>query len=663
MIIFSVKDLSVSFGTETLLDGVSFHIKEGDRIGVIGANGAGKTTLLRVLSGEMAATSGDVFVSGEKRVGFLKQQPDFPEEKTVIQEVEDTFLPLHLLEKEMARVAEIVAEKGAEAKGEMDLLDRLRHQYERQGGYTYQSEVKGILSTMAFPEAMFGKKLSTLSGGEKTRLAMACLLLKKPDILLLDEPTNHLDIGMLKWLEQYLRAYRGTILVVTHDRYFLDQVTNRIFEIEGKKLEIFDGGYEEYAGRKKVLREEALKKAQNQQKEIARQEDIIRRFKERGTEKLAKRAASREKRLAQVEKVAQPEPSIGKVKIHFRQEFQSGRDVILAENLSKSFGRGQNRKELFRQVNLDIKRGERICLVGPNGIGKTTLLKILMGQLPMEAGHLKIGHNVIFGYYDQEQQNLSSSLTVLEELKESYRLYSDTQMRSILGRFLFQGDKVFLPVGSLSGGEKARLALVKLMLSGANTLIFDEPTNHLDIPSKEVFEEALLDFPGTILCISHDRYFLNKIPNRILELSEDGIIPYLGKYDYYMEKKQSIQSVREYLTGLSGSENGMGGKRPDEETPSPSLELRKRKKEEEALRRRLLRRIEETEKELQEWEDRKKEIFSLMEQEAVRTQPERLLELTEELAELEQYLEKGYLEWHSCQEMLENGEKEKERFF
>ena len=558
MIILSATNITKSYGVDIILQNVSFHINEGERVGIVGNNGAGKTTLLNILCGEMSYDDGNIFVSANTSIGYLKQSENFNSDNTVIEEVTGIFSHMESLEKEMHELSHEISERSSNGEDVERLLhryDEMMERYNRSGGYSYKSEIQGILNSMAFTEDYFDKKISTLSGGEKTRLALACLLLKKPDLLFLDEPTNHLDIGTLKWLEQYLKSYSGTVVLISHDRYFLDQTVNRIFEVENHKLYTYNGGYSAYAQQKRQRREEELKKYEIQQKEVARQEEMIRRFKQHGTEKLAKRAASREKRLAAMDLMDKPEALQGRMKINFHQEFKSGNDVLLAEDLKKGFGYGENRKELFDNVNFDIKRGERICIVGPNGVGKTTLLKILMDELQPDSGRLKVGHNVLFGYYDQEQQNLNPNNTVFEEMKEAYRLYTDTEMRSLLGRFLFQNESVFLNVGSLSGGEKARLSLLKLMLSGSNVLILDEPTNHLDITSKEVFEDALLDFPGTVIVVSHDRYFLNKIPTRIMELNNDGMTAYLGSYDYYMEKKQEIESGKKYLSELSGNTN------------------------------------------------------------------------------------------------------------
>ena len=648
MIVISANNLTKEYdGTNLVLDKVSFAVNKGERIGIIGINGAGKTTLLRMLAGQLPQEGGDFFVSSDLRIGYLEQDGGFDSERTVIEEASKVFEHFPEMEQEMERLLASAAQQ------DLARYEQIRERYERMGGYMYESEIKGILTSMAFDESTYNKKISTLSGGEKTRLALAILLLEKPDILLLDEPTNHLDIGTLKWLEQYLKGYKGTMIIVSHDRYFLNETVNRIFEIENAHLSIYEGNYDFYAAERRVRREAELRKFEKQQKEVARQEEMIRRFKQRGTEKLAKRAASREKRLQAMDLMERPDQSRGKLKLNFRQNFQSGKDVLLAEDLSKSFGYGVNRVELFRGVSIDVKRGERICIVGANGIGKTTLIRMLMGDLVSTTGYIRVGHNVQFGYYDQGQQLLTDSNTVIEELQDAYSLYSEGELRNILGRFLFRGEDVFREVGQLSGGERARLSLLKLMMSGANTLILDEPTNHLDIDSKEVFEEALLEFPGTCLIVSHDRYFLNRVPTRIMELTETGLVNYLGKYDYYLEKKQQlIESANQYVASLAKA--GQPGREDfaseDAQQTLSAAEERRLKKEKEAEERRLRRRRESLEAEIERLEAEIESIQEQLQRPEVMTDRAKLTELSDKLTADRQALDASYEQWLELQE-------------
>jgi len=642
MIILSANSIIKTYGIDPILTNVSFHINQGDRIGIVGANGAGKTTLLNILSGRLAYDSGDFFVSSNTNIGYLKQSDNFESEKTVYEEMLAIFAELINMEEQLEKLSHEISDnshKGNDVTKMLHEYDDMMETFKNRNGYGYRSEIHGILNSMAFPEECFNKKISILSGGERTRLALASLLLKKPDLLLLDEPTNHLDIGTLKWLEQYLRTYAGTIVVISHDRYFLDQTVNRVFEVENHKLVTYEGNYTAYAEKKRLREADELRKYEHQQKEIQRQEEIIRRFKQHGTEKLAKRAQSREKRLEHIERLDKPVAPLGKMKIRFKQKYQSGNDILLIKELSKSFGRGENERQLFHHVDLDVKRGERICLVGPNGIGKTTLLKIIMGELEPDQGYIKLGHNISFGYYDQEQNILETGHTVLEEVHSAYRLYSDTEVRSLLGRFLFKNDTVFQSVSSLSGGEKARLSLLKLMLSGANLLIMDEPTNHLDIASKEVFEDALQDFPGTMIVVSHDRYFLNRVPTRIIEMGEDGIVNYLGGYDYYMEKKQSLGSGKSYLEEL-GQKTGAEIK-----TTASSMEARRRDKEAQTQQKRQEKERKQMEVSIADIEAKIEWIQSEMCREEVYTDHERIAACQSDLNGLKELLSETYEAW------------------
>lgn len=619
-----------------ILEDVSFSVNKGDRIGIVGPNGAGKTTLLSILSGEAGPTTGNFYVRNGYTVGYLKQRNHFFSEGTVLREAEKTFTRFHEMEKEIHRLEEAISDhEHPDFNRNLEQYTALMEKYKEQGGYTYKSELKSVLRNMGFGESEYDKKISMLSGGERTRLAMACMLLKQPDILMLDEPTNHLDLRMLEWLEQYLKAYKGTIIVVSHDRYFLDQLVNRIFEVSQCHLTDYRGNYSEYLIKHEERMEVALREYEKQQKEIEKQEEIIRRFKGHGTEKLVNRAKSREKRLAHMEVKERPVTENNRMKLTFHSEYKSGNDVMLAEDLEKSFGE----RKLFDHVSFDIKKGERICIIGDNGVGKTTLLRILMGKEQADRGYLKIGHNVNFGYYDQGQLLLDENETVLGEMKNAYHLYTDTEMRSILGRFLFRGDDVFKQIRSLSGGEKAKLSLLKLMLSGANTLILDEPTNHLDIDAKEVVEDALLDFEGTLIIVSHDRYLLQKLPTRIFELTTDGIVEYKGRFDYYLQKKEERKAAES--SGEESKSTSDGELSAEEE--------RRLRKEQEAEQRRQERRIKELEGIIEELEAK------IQETEEILCAPENMsnVELLQEKGELlEQYkaeLEVQYEEWMELQ--------------
>ena len=598
MLVMSASNLNKSYGIDVIFDSVSFSVEKGDRIGIVGPNGAGKTTLLSIIAGENTATSGNIYIRNEYRVGYLKQQDHFFAKGTVIEEAEKNFENLYNMEKEIASFADKIADHTSPAfDRNLEKYTSLLEEYEKKGGYTYKSELGAVLRNMGFDEEAQQKRIELLSGGERTRLALCCMLLQKPEILMLDEPTNHLDLAMLNWLEQFLKSYDGTIIIVSHDRFFLDRLTNKIFEMQDESLCEYRGNYSEYIVKRQERMEALLKEYEKQQKEIAKQEEIIRRFKQHNTEKLVKRAQSREKKLAHMDVLSRPKKEQEKLKLSFDSNFKSGNDVVIAEDLQKAYGE----RQLFKGVNLDIKKGETICIIGDNGVGKTTLLKILLGEEKADSGYLKIGYNVDFGYYDQTQKLLDDNETVLGEVKNAYHLYTDTEARSILGRFLFFGDDVFKHISDLSGGEKAKLSLLKLMLSGTNTLVLDEPTNHLDIDSKEVVEAALAEFEGTLIIVSHDRYLLSRLPDRILELTPDGMLEYKGKFDYYLEKKAMQEAVS--LKEESKEESVVvGGSESDRQV----------KKQQEAEERRRKRQLESIEKRIHELEGLIEELETKM---------------------------------------------------
>ncbi len=644
MLALSVSNVSKSFGTNPILDGVSFNVNRGDRIGIVGSNGAGKTTLLSIIAGELQPDSGDIYISPEESLGYLRQKNNIFAQAHVYDELLSVFSEIIEKEKRFKEISSLMAkEKDASA---LELLmkeyNALALELEHSHSFSYESQVKGMLTRMSFGEEYYHKEISTLSGGERTRLALAALLLKQPSLLLLDEPTNHLDAETLGWLEQFLSNYRGSLLIVSHDRYFLDKTVNRIFELENETLTAYKGNYSAYASMKKERLGYDLKHYIHQMREIERQEDMIRRLAQHKTEKLAKRAKSVQKRLDRMDRPQKPGFDRDPMSLHFKENYPSGNDVLFVRNLSMSYGKNT----LFENLNLHIRKGEKVCLVGANGIGKTTFLNILTEKFPPGSGEFQYGQNVQKAYYDQQQALLHKDHTVLEEIHGDYRLYSQSQLRGFLGRFNFHGDDVYKKVEDLSGGERAKLSLLKLMLSGANFLIMDEPTNHLDIQAKEAFEDAVLDFPGTVLIVSHDRYLLSKIPERIIELTRDSFVEYPGNYEYYLEKssankKDAADETKPLLNHRA--------------TTMPTLkeikaENRRKAKEEEARRQRLARDIESAEENIHRLESEVARIETELCKEEIYSNPELSYNFSKELEKAKLELDSAYNHWLELKE-------------
>jgi len=530
MIALSCTGVSKTFGIKPILEDVGFTVNAKDKIGLIGVNGAGKTTLMKILMGIESKDTGDLFIARDMTVGYLEQNTNLDISHSAYDYCEEVFADIYAIEQQLRALENRM--KDDHSKAILDTYSHLQEKFDQLDGYSISSRIRGVLSGLGFTEAEYTRPINQLSGGQKSRVGVARLLLKKPDILFLDEPTNHLDIAAIKWLEGFLNDYPGTIVMISHDRYFLDQITTRIFEIEDCELSAYNGNYTQFMIQKKAIFEAELKKYESQQKEMLKQETLVRKFKERGTEKLAKRARSREKRLANIELVTQPKLFKAHFKIDLKTSYKSGKDVLVARDLAKVY----TDKTIFSGVSFEIYKGDRIGLIGPNGVGKTTLFKMLLGAIDTETGELLWGHHILPGYYDQELNTLNLENTVLEEIHNDNPKLTVTEVRSLLGAFLFSGDDIEKKISALSGGERGRVSLLKLMLSASNLLFLDEPTNHLDIYAKETLEEALINYDGTMMTISHDRYFLNKICTKIFELSPEGIDVFWGNYDYYQQK-------------------------------------------------------------------------------------------------------------------------------
>ena len=642
--ILSCQNISKAFVENQVLKNVSFHIEDHEKAAIVGINGAGKTTLLRIIVGEMTPDDGQVVLAKDKTLGYLAQNSTVDTSHTIYEELLSVKADLLRLEEKIRECENNM--KHADGDALEDLMKQytsLTHAFETGGGYLYRSELVGVLKGLGFTEDEFSKPVATLSGGQKTRVALGRLLLQNPDLIILDEPTNHLDMNSIAWLETYLLNYKGAVLIVSHDRYFLDRIAGKVIEIDQSKATTFIGNYSDYAIKKEQLRVAAWNAYMNQQREIKHQEEVIEKLKSFNREKSIKRAESREKMLDKIEVIEKPSEVRTDMKLTLTPRILSGNDVLTVEHLSKSF----DSHKLFTDVNFEIKRGEHVAIIGDNGSGKTTLLKILNGLVPADQGTFRLGSNVEIGYYDQEHHVLHSEKTLFEEISDDYPYLNNTQIRNVLAAFLFTGEDVFKRISDLSGGERGRVSLAKLVLSNANFLILDEPTNHLDIMSKEILEDALNGYEGTILYVSHDRYFINRTAHRILDLTEGQFVSYVGNYDYYLEKHDTVMAAIEASTPQSADADNTAA------TKAAESEVKldwKAQKEEQARLRKKENDLKKCEEKIAELEARISEIDTEMSDPAIGTQVAKLQELSKEQTSCQKQLEKLYEQWEELAE-------------
>ena len=642
--ILSCQNISKAFVENQVLKNVSFHIEDHEKAAIVGINGAGKTTLLRIIVGEMTPDDGQVVLAKDKTLGYLAQNSTVDTSHTIYEELLSVKADLLRLEEKIRECENNM--KHADGDALEDLMKQytsLTHAFETGGGYLYRSELVGVLKGLGFTEDEFSKPVATLSGGQKTRVALGRLLLQNPDLIILDEPTNHLDMNSIAWLETYLLNYKGAVLIVSHDRYFLDRIAGKVIEIDQSKATTFMGNYSDYAVKKEQLRVATWNAYMNQQRDIKHQEEVIEKLKSFNREKSIKRAESREKMLDKIEVIEKPSEVRTDMKLTLTPRILSGNDVLTVEHLSKSF----DSHKLFTDVNFEIKRGEHVAIIGDNGSGKTTLLKILNGLVPADQGTFRLGSNVEIGYYDQEHHVLHSEKTLFEEISDDYPYLNNTQIRNVLAAFLFTGEDVFKRISDLSGGERGRVSLAKLVLSNANFLILDEPTNHLDIMSKEILEDALNGYEGTILYVSHDRYFINRTAHRILDLTEGQFVSYVGNYDYYLEKHDTVMAAIEASTPQSADADNTAA------TKAAESEVKldwKAQKEEQARLRKKENDLKKCEEKIAELETRISEIDTEMSDPSIGTQVAKLQELTKEQAACQEQLEKLYEQWEELAE-------------
>lgn len=632
--VLACQNISKAYGVNEILNHINFHIEAKEKLAIVGINGAGKSTLLKIIMNEEEADEGQVVIGKDITVGYLAQHQNSYYDKTIYEEllsvkqdVIDLQEQIRQLEQDMKHL------EGAELEDALERYTRMNHTFEMQDGYAFESQITGILKGLGFEEAEFNRPVSELSGGQKTRVSLGRLLLSRPDIILLDEPTNHLDLNSIVWLEGYLRGYDGAVIIVSHDRYFLDKIVTKVVEIENTQATIYHGNYSYYAKKREEVRLSKYRAYMNQQAEIKHQEEVIAKLKQFNREKSIKRAESREKMLDKIERLDKPQEVHDEMRLTLTPDVESGNDVLFVEGLSKSF----NGKPIFSNVNMDIKRGERVALIGNNGTGKTTILKIINQLLPKDSGKVVLGAQVHIGYYDQEHQVLHPDKTIFDELQDAYPQMNNTRVRNVLAAFLFTGEDVFKKIEDLSGGERGRVSLAKLMLSNANFLILDEPTNHLDITSKEILENALKNYSGTILYVSHDRYFINQTATRILDLSATGITSYIGNYDYYIEQKLVSTARTEEKTTIVKEE-------------TENKKDWKRSKEEQAKERKRQNDIKKTEARIEELE----QLLSSLEEEMAlpenATNVAKLTEITTKQAAANEELEALYETWETLAE-------------